>query len=187
MLLKTICWMTFFPMILFGCAEPADVLNTQSYNESGLSFEYPVNWEVTYNEVNDDGARHIDIESKQSATAYVIDFPSTAVSTSDEFTKIFMDGYKKKVASEGRHVSVAQSVPVEAEIDGQVRSGTKNKLVVRDGDKEEVFHQIYYLFTHDQGMIAVIFQVADHDIIDHIKGFELLLSTLHKEFAMGSD
>ena len=174
-------------MILIGCAAPADVSNSQSYNESGLSFEYPGNWEVTYNEVNADGARNIDIESKQSATAYVIDLPSTAVLTSDGFTKKFMDEYKAKVASEGGHVSVAQSVPVEAEIDGQVRRGTKNKLVVRVGDKEEVFHQIYYLFTHGQGMTAAIFQVADRDIIDHIKGFELLLSTLHKEMAMGAD
>ena len=168
-----------FSIFLSGCAQPADVANAQKYNLSGLSFDYPGNWKMTFNEVNR-GARNIDIESNQSAMTYLIDLSREAVLTQEEFDQQYVDRYKKKVASEGAVVSVGKSVTVEAEIDGQTRQGTKNRLVVQVGDHQEIFHQIYYLYTHEQGMTIVIFQVADDDLKDTIKGFELIWSTLHK-------
>jgi len=175
---KNILLMIYAVALLIGCSQPADIKNAIDFSDSRVAFSYPGNWKVVVDE-EIDGVRNLYIESNQSAMTYILNYSDGIELTLDAFQQEYIEVFKNKISTEGGMVSVSKSVPVEAKIEGKTRSGIKNRLVVQIHETEDVFHQIYYLYPNNNGITYIIFQVADHDLTGTIKGFELILSTMH--------
>lgn len=182
---RAVSMLWFVTLSFLGCAQPADILNPHAYDDSGLSFNYPGNWRVKISD-EEGGIRSIDVESDQSAMTFIIDMPSDIAMSADEFESSFLRGYSKSLETEGGSLTIEQTVRVEASIDGQVRVGKKSRINVKTQENQEIFHQIMYIYPHEWGMTGIIFQVADHDLPDTIEGFDLIISTIHKNFEMES-
>jgi hypothetical protein len=172
-------WPLVFLLVLLGCSRPADLEHPRSYDRDGISFDYPGNWTVT-KEAAENGIRSIELDSPQGAHVSVMVFGKEEGTGPEELAIRYAGMLQRRFEAMGGRVEAEMTVKVNTDIDGRSRDGLKRRLGVHINEEKEVYHQTVYAVPHPEGMTGLGFQAKDKDVLDTIRGFELVLSSFRR-------
>ena len=167
--------------------EPApNVDQPKTYSDHGVTYDYPGNWKVSEESMNEGGTEitTITVESPGSTIAIVQVFDSPIDIEMDMLVDEFQKGMSSALSAQfGGIVTVEQRdrVPTERNILGGSREGRKARFDVAILG-EKVPHTVdLYGMKLTERTIALYLQAPDEDVEKVKPGFDLVLDTLREQ------
>jgi hypothetical protein len=157
-----------------GCEKNADIDYVYEYNEGGISFEFPGNWQVAEN-ISEGESRHIVVESPGFAFFAVQKLTKENSFDLSEYVTTYVNLMKDEMPfgklSEGHKSSVIRN------IGGHEINGIKNNITITVLKEEVPHEQTIFKIPLKRSDIFLIAQVATADKQFVTEGFDLIFDT----------
>ena len=165
-------------LLVLGCERAADINAQKHYDNAGIHFSYPGNWQVS-DDVQGEHHRYIIVESPGSAIFVAHIYPIDEAVSLDDFAHWFskaaskeipmIDFVESKFSSVGKPASNADLV------------GKKEDFVVTLLGEKIPHTREYYAREQNGKMVYLISQAANQDSDKVSPGFDLLLGSFTLE------
>lgn len=159
---------------IIGCGERnANVINSENYHKSGISFSYPGNWEVT-EDLEENGYRYIFIESPGDAIAKIEIYDKGNFKLS-EFVELDIESLKSEMPKFFKLSDRGEIKELQKVIGEKLLKGYRYEfnLSILGVDVPHVTE--YYMFQSKTESAYISNQVAVEDLSKVQNGFNIIL------------
>lgn len=163
---------------LASCTEhQADIENVKQYENNGITFEYPGNWEVS-EDIEESGFRYLFVEAPREAILKIEIYPKKESFTLLEFIDLDIKGFESEVPT-GFTISDKSAITkTQKLVSGKLSTGYKYSFNLSALGTDVPHVQEYYMLNTDSKSVYVMTNVADEDLHLEETGFELILKTI---------
>jgi len=167
--------------LLSACWEKnADTENSIRYDEGGISFDYPGNWEITENVTNED-YQYLFIEAPGDAILKIEIYPEELSGDLSWFVELEIEAFREavpKIAKLGQH---KEEVEIKKTINGRELDGYRYEFDISVLGMDVPHVQEFFTFGSQSHSAYVVTQVASEDLDKVENGFEQVLATFNIE------
>lgn len=161
--------------LLAGCERAADVASPEHFDDKGLRFSLPGNWEVTSNETNPH-FRHLLVETPGDAIVIMHIYAKDEALSLDDFARVFSRQVTEAMPFgevSGNAFTAREQAPGSLHAPGVLEHFDIEVMSVK------VPHQrSYFTAQHAGRVLFVVTQALDEDLVKVQPGFDLVLSTV---------
>lgn len=160
--------------LLFGCGEVAASKTTLSYENEGVSFRLPSNWEVT-EDVEVEGFRYLFVETPGEAILTIHLYPADESFDLEGYVASSMDNLTGEMPI--GEISIGSNIPIVREVDTVEFAGIQSHFSI-EILSIEVPHLVRHFSITQEGFdINISEQVSAEDLHLVEDGFDLVLSS----------